>query len=210
MCRRRDARGTRPVTDAETYTFDWFSHNIAVWQRHLSHLAGRPGLRGLEIGSFEGRSAVWLLRNVLTHPTARLECIEWFAGVWEWDGQVVDMAAVERRFDHNIRVANAEGRVTKIKQVSRVALRTRPLDSYDLIYIDGSHLAADVLEDAVLCFGALKTGGVMIFDDYQLMRDHQLDVPKLAIDAFLDVYRGRYDLVHTDYQVIIRKTAPPA
>ena len=120
------------------------------------------------------------------------------------------LGEVERRFDHNMRVAHAEGKVTKIKAESRVALRTRPLESYDLIYIDGSHVAADVLEDAVLSFGALKHGGTMIFDDYQLIRDHELHVPRIAIDAFLDVYRGRYDILHRDYQVIIRKTVPPA
>jgi len=30
----------------------------------------------LEIGSFEGGSAAWFLCSILTHPTARLVCIE--------------------------------------------------------------------------------------------------------------------------------------
>ena len=36
----------------------------------------------------------------------------------------------------------------------------------DLIYIDGSHLAKDVLSDAILSWKLLKPSGVMIFDDY--------------------------------------------
>src|SRR5262245_25169347 len=91
-----------PVGPDYHYTFDWFSHNIPVWEQHLAHLAGRSDLRCLEIGSFEGRSAVWLLTHILTHETSRLECIECFEGVWEWEGQLVDMAEVERRFDHNM------------------------------------------------------------------------------------------------------------
>ena len=36
---------------------------------------------------------------------------------------------------------------------------------YDIIYIDGSHEARDVLEDAVLAYRLLKIGGLLIFDD---------------------------------------------
>ena len=87
------------------------------------------------------------------------------------------MTEVERRFDHNLRVAHAAHKVTKIKATSREALRKLPFESYDLVYLDGSHMAADVLEDAVLSFPLLKPGGILIFDDYQLVRDRELTVP---------------------------------
>lgn len=187
------------------YTFDWFSRNIPLWQATLGHLAGQPGLRFLEIGTFEGRATIWLLTNILTHETATMECIECFEGVWEWESQVVDMAEVERRFEHNIRVAGVEHKVLKIRGSSREVLRTRPTSAYDMIYIDGSHVAADVLEDAVLSFTSLKPGGILIFDDYGLARDHERNVPRIAIDAFLTVYLDRYQLLHQDYQVILKK-----
>ena len=200
-------RLTDPTSVAEFhYTFDWFSHNIAVWEKHLRPFAGQPDLRFLEIGSFEGRSAVWLITNILTHETSRIECIECFEGIWQWESKTVDMVEVERRFDHNMCVAQATGKVTKIKAASREALRRLPFEAYDLVYVDGSHIAADVLEDAVLSFPLLKPGGILIFDDYQLVRDHELTVPKSAIDAFLNVYRGRYETLHREFQVIIRKT----
>jgi predicted O-methyltransferase YrrM len=37
---------------------------------------------------------------------------------------------------------------------------------FDLIYVDGSHQASDVLTDSIITFQLLRVGGVMTFDDY--------------------------------------------
>ena len=73
--------------------------------------------------------------------------------------------------------------------------RTSPAGEapFDLIYIDGSHTAADVLIDAVLAFQLLRVGGVMIFDDYLWSMEPALSVdplnmPKPAIDAFAAIF----------------------
>ena len=45
------------------FSSDSFSGSIPVWQRIFAELA--PCRKILEIGSYEGRSAVWLIENVL-------------------------------------------------------------------------------------------------------------------------------------------------
>jgi hypothetical protein len=94
----------------------------------------------------------------------------------------------------------------QLKAYSQEALRQLPLYHYDAIYVDGSHAAADVLEDAVLSFKLLKPGGVMIFDDYEwnAFPDPWL-VPLMAIDFFLQVYQRQYELLYKGYQVAIKK-----
>jgi predicted O-methyltransferase YrrM len=67
---------------------------------------------------------------------------------------------------------------------------------FDLIYIDGSHQAPDVLTDAVMSFQLLKVGGVMIFDDYLWSMDKPgfqdvLKMPKPAIDAFINIFQRK-------------------
>ncbi len=57
------------------FTADWFSSHIPHWERLLRPLAGQP-IQALEIGSYEGRSAVWLLQEILTHPESRLTCVD--------------------------------------------------------------------------------------------------------------------------------------
>ncbi len=37
---------------------------------------------------------------------------------------------------------------------------------FDVVYVDASHMAGDVLSDAVLAWKLLAPGGIMIFDDY--------------------------------------------
>jgi predicted O-methyltransferase YrrM len=176
------------------FTTDWFGGHIPTWRATLAHLAGRPGIAFLEVGCFEGRATVWLLGNVCTHPETRIDCVDVF-----FDENY------ERRFDHNIKTALGS-RVHKHKGRSQEILRTLRLGAYDAIYIDGSHAAADVLEDAVLAFPLLKPGGILLFDDYEWnVHSDPLLLPKIAIDAFLGIYQGRYEMLHRGYQVIIKK-----
>ena len=68
---------------------------------------------------------------------------------------------------------------------------------FDFVYIDGSHLATDVLEDAVLTFRLVDGGGSIVFDDYDWGQDLDEELrPKPAIDVFLRVFRHRYELLH--------------
>ena len=61
---------------------------------------------------------------------------------------------------------------------------------YDMIYIDGSHRAKDILSDAVRAWNCLKKGGIMVFDDYDwLAIDDPIGKqrPAIAIDAWSSV-----------------------
>lgn len=80
------------------------------------------------------------------------------------------------------------------------------LPTYDVIYIDGSHFAKDCLVDAVISFEMLKTGGHIIFDDYQWgdkFPDHYR--PRMAIDAFTSVYKDRFQTLLAGHQLIGQK-----
>lgn len=181
--------------EAYVFTADWFGGNIPVWQIHLGYLADKAGIRLLEIGCYEGRATVWLLGNILTHPSARIDCVDPFL-----------VAETEPRFDHNIKTALGQQKVRKLKGYSHEVLRTLQLETYDMVYVDGSHSAHNVLEDAVLAYRLLKPGGTMIFDDYDWYAfNDPLLQPKIAIDAFLQVYGRQVDLLHHGYQVIVRK-----
>lgn len=81
----------------------------------------------------------------------------------------------------------------------------------DLIYVDGSHFAKDVLVDAVLGFELLNIGGVMLFDDAVSWRygDSIHDSPKLAIDNFIQCNWNRLKVLEmpNGYQVAIQRTS---
>src|SRR5260221_7918568 len=83
-------------------TYDCFSSRVPQWRNSLAYLAGMPNLRFLEIGSFEGYSACWLLDNILTHNSSHLVCIDIFQ-----NERAVSL------FDMNIALTGASHRVTK-------------------------------------------------------------------------------------------------
>ena len=149
----------------------------------------------LEIGSFEGGSAVWFLCNILSHPTARLVCIDPF-----FDPRR------EIRFEHNVLLTGARDKVCKLRGVSELIAPGLETESFDLIYVDGAHRAPNVMLDAMVSWELLRPGGVLVFDDYEWKpRRPAGHRPQLAIELFLKSHAGKYCLVHKGYQVAVRK-----
>lgn len=64
--------------DGFIFTADWFSHNIPVWQRILNEIKNKKN-NILEIGCFEGRATVWMIRNLLLHPESTITVVDSFA-----------------------------------------------------------------------------------------------------------------------------------
>jgi hypothetical protein len=125
------------------------------------------------------------------------------------------MAAVEARYGANI--ATLEERhpaiaVRTMREPSVIALSKLLAEgraaSFDFAYVDASHQAADVLTDAIFAHALVRDGGLLAFDDYAW---HEFDDvnrnPKVAIDAFANVFWNRVALVNVGYQAFFRKVA---
>lgn len=198
--------------DEKGYQFatDWFSFNIPIWKHVLRKFIGSPNLSFLEVGSWEGRSTCWLLDNILTDESSTITCIDTFQGSIEHIpmGLGENLQSLEAVFDHNIQQTGKAKQVTKLVGFSQALLRQLPVNTFDVYYVDGSHIAADVLEDTVLGWRLVKEGGLIIFDDYgwEIYRDQPTLHPKLAVDAFLAVFQGKVNVLHQGYQVICEKT----
>ena len=182
---------------------DWFTKNLQYWEKHLLPLKGLPNMHFLEIGSFEGRSSVWLLDTILTSPTSSLTCIDAFE---EPPSDYFDNKLIEPNFYHNIKESGAESKMQIIKGFSNKILPTLIPETYDFIEIDASHKAKDVLDDAVFSWRLLKKGGLLFFDDYEYTEGNsEIDRPKMAIDAFLSVRPTDYRILDHQYQMYIQK-----
>ena len=193
------------------FTKDWFNWAPEVWQQLIPHLPGKPGSRTfLEIGSFEGRSTVWIAENMMQDG-------DWIVCIDTWEGgeehSAEDMAAVEARFDRNTELFatkhNHERVINKNKGKSThwLAYEIHEQQSeVDFIYIDGSHIAKDVLTDACMAWPLLKPKGMMVFDDYMWGNPRDiLHRPKPAIDAFCNLFAEEAEIIHVGYQLVVRK-----
>jgi predicted O-methyltransferase YrrM len=191
------------------FTQNWFAQAEQLWPQLVSHLSGEAGLRTfLEIGSFEGRSSVWIMENMMSDGE-HLICIDTWEGGEEHSTE--DMSPAEDNFRYNMQVAKDQfpGRNFQvIKDFSYGALASlvgSPFD-FDFIYIDGSHVAKDVLTDACMAWPLLKPQGMMVFDDYMWGNPRDiLHRPKPAVDAFCNIFAEEAEIIHAGYQLVVRK-----
>ena len=197
---------------AAEFTVYWFDPHVPHIERALAPFRGRPGIRMLEIGSYEGRSTVWFLEHILTGDGSHLTAVDTWIGSAENDP--AEMDDVWRRFQHNTAAFVSAGRLRIVVSPSQAFLvktlasqeDTAPVERFQIIYVDGSHAAPDVLSDAVLSWALLEPGGVLIFDDYLWTGfNTEQDRPRFAIDSFLACFLRQYDELHRGQQVVVRK-----
>lgn len=181
-----------------------------TWRRLLARFYTTPPtkVKILEIGAYQGEATAWFLRNLCAHPQSQVVAVDTFEGSAEYTD--TDFTAVETRFEENTRSTSRHTQVHKMKMTSYEALvqlnRTNPAPEFDIVFIDASHEAVDVLADGILAFPLLKTHGVMLFDDYlwrKLVQDHYC--PKVAVDAFVTVMRPYIRVLKKGWQLILEK-----
>lgn len=194
------------------FTKDWFNWAPEVWQQLTPMLSGTAGHRQfLEIGSFEGRSSIWIAENMMQDGDI-LRCIDTWEGGEEHKAGGENMSEVEERFRANLILATEklperriiQSKGTSVRELSRWLQQDNA--SFDFIYIDGSHTAPDVLTDACMAWPLLTKGGMMVFDDYMWGNPRDaLHRPKIAIDAFTNIFGETAEIIHVGYQLVVRK-----
>jgi len=191
------------------FSADWTSGHFPSWKILLASLQDRPA-NLLEIGSYEGFSALFFL-NFL--PRSSIVCID----PWDTRYMVSDIAKLvpgvvdeypraEGRFDRNM--LPFSDRLTKVKAASANALGELGVSGrrFDMIYVDGSHRRLDAYRDCTLSWPLLRSGGIMLIDDYEFGARLPDDLkPKQGVDAFLANVSGQYDEVHRGYQIAVRR-----
>lgn len=184
------------AAEARDFTTDWFSFNLWAWIPVLAPLRDEP-VRILEIGSFEGRSALFFMQFL---PQSTLTSID----PYDLDEERVRLA--KGRFARNL--ADYSDRVVQHLEPSQTALPRLLAEGerFDIAYVDGDHSAPAVWQDANAVWPLVKPGGLVIFDDYLWEPTKPAeDTPTPAINRFLNAAGHDCDLVHAGYQCIVRK-----
>lgn len=184
------------------FTTDWVTEREGNFRTCINAIDGKRN-RFLEIGSFEGRSACWLLQNGLADD-GELVCIDPFYGVRGFDNE-----SLLDRFKANTgEVIKPTQTLRTVEATSYYGVAGTILTNYlfDFMYIDGSHTARDTLTDLCMAWPLLKQGGTMLIDDYEWPHaEPEQERPKLAVDCFLEVFKGKYELLFQNYQVGLKK-----
>lgn len=197
--------------------FDWWTKdhyaNHKVIEKYFLEQYEQSPLRFLEIGVFEGRSMIWMVENILSQK-----------GVWGSYGGVDPDPAPNFEGNRELLIKRCPKVTVALQKaysehfMPQVLVKYPP---YDFIYVDGDHNAQGALRDYVMAWECLDVGGVLLMDDYEMeatdpwhyishkeFKEHdraKFRHPSIAIDAFLNVYRGLYEKVIDNYQVGIIK-----
>lgn len=198
----------------------WFCENIPLWESHLKalneHIADRPAIRALSLGSSDEVSLFWLADQVLRKPTDRLLCL-----TPEMPGQLQENLA---------KLNLSESEATLAERPEKVLFKTGELQSqlaaltagfkhrsqepdgqiegqFELIYIQSDRKQADYLQAiATQAWPLLKPEGLIIFKDYQWRHPSEPNQSsKVGIDAFIATVIDHIEVLHQAHQVIIKK-----
>jgi predicted O-methyltransferase YrrM len=175
------------------------------FEKHLNRFIGETKLRFLEVGCFEGSATVWMLKNILTDNSSKIDVIDTFeGGVEHQNKKELKIETLKERFLDNTFCYREKININV--GLSHKLLNTFEKNIFDFIYIDGSHQATDVIEDAILAFKLLKQNGVMAFDDYKWNNQgNPCNHPKIALDAFVSIFADKLQVIEKNYQLFIKK-----
>ena len=175
------------------FTSNWFAPNEELWLKHVApRFEHTKNVSFLELGSYEGRSALWILEHVLKDPSSSITCVDcWnveFTCMASWGN--VDYEAV---FDSNTK---DNPQVIKLKGKTDDVLPTLKGQVFDGAYIDSEHTYQRVLSEAHQVWPLLVPGAVLVFDDHddpnfpgvpKALREFRSD-PKIHCET---LYEGR-------------------
>ena len=177
-----------------TFSSNWF---YDLGGKHNFQTIVKPNINNiknyLEIGVFEGQATLYMFENMIDNMGIA-DVIDPF------EKSNSEAIGNSNKFEKNL--SKYLNRINIYKGFSNDILPTLKL-TYDLIYIDGSHRAMDVYNDAINSFKLLKSGGIMVFDDYlwYLIRlqspneAERLNIPLPGINQFVEEYFDKIELL---------------
>lgn len=162
-------------------------------------------VRVLEIGCFEGQASLWFAHNLCGVLGSQVVCVD----PHSYEGQIIppdeaarwmgnDHQAIQSRFLANTLDERRAGKITYFNMTSDLFFMTADVEwTYDLIYLDGNHIASSVLVDSCHAWMHLRKGGLLMWDDYRWKgrTKGKKDRPRMAIDSFLRCFEGQYEFV---------------
>ena len=172
---KKEKRNHKIVLSKKIISNDYFSPNAYYFNNLLKKLP--KDFKYLEIGSYEGNSALYVAINF---PNSNITCVDLWEGVEEYKGKNFNI--IEKNFDLNLKGLD---NVNKIKSTSDDFFVKNKI-MYDFIYVDGNHKFDYVLRDCENAWKFLNDGGFLVCDDYIWNYYAEIKLnPCFAVNKFL-------------------------
>jgi len=181
------------------YNEKWFCNNLNFLSTNFKDIKNVKNM--LEIGSYEGRSAIFFLKNF---SNSNITCVDTWSGSDEHNS--VNFELIEKNFDLNTSFYQSNNLLIKYKMTSNDFFQKND-KHFDLIYVDGDHSCDQVKIDLVNSWNVLKNGGFLVLDDYMWWYYKDLKKnPSTPINNFIKENILKFSKLTIWHQVIIQKT----
>lgn len=179
------------IMNSLQFSSNWLKiPNLTIIGHLLSKQSGPIHI--LELGTYEGRSAFYMLDNFCTHSESTITTVDYMK---------------RDNLEYNLQQVNSP----KLKFIQENFFNILPTlmvsrKLYDLIYIDGGKNSQTTIFQIVNSWQLLKSGGILYLDDY-LWKHNETNIerPMEAIHCFLFLYKDDFTIIFKNYQVAVRK-----
>ena len=176
---------------------------------HINNNKEKTKKKILEIGTFAGTSAIRLVELIKNSEITVIDMWENYNECGGIEGTVdkIQENNIEQIFYKNIEISELKHLFTIKKGNSFDVLLdlNKNNETFDVIYVDGSHSLLDSYTDIVLSFELLENGGVMIIDDVPFNKGDILNSPLEGVIYFVEKYGKRIRILKNGYRLFIEK-----
>ena len=170
-------------------------------------------IKVLEVGTYTGISLINIVKLIPNSIGVGIDKWSNYEEYYNGDKaleilQNMDELQIEKSFYKNIATESLDKRITGIKGDSKDVLFKMIMNKerYDLIYVDGSHLAFDCYSDLILSWRLLNKGGLLAINDYLYNSDENfVNSPFEGVNHFLKQYKNEIKILYKGYQIFLIK-----
>jgi predicted O-methyltransferase YrrM len=153
----------------------------------------------LEIGSFEGSSATYFSDNMLDHPESSLLCVDPWISSDPTTPYTTSGYLTKQTFMENISKSKHFKKIKVIQQFSNDFFKVNK-ETFNFVYIDGSHLVEDIAHDFRESIKIVEPSGFIALDDY----DSGSASVKKCIDQIYEENKDKLFLYGVRYQILFQ------
>tara|TARA_B110000211_G_C13917732_1_gene481255 strand:- start:87 stop:803 length:717 start_codon:yes stop_codon:yes gene_type:complete len=180
-------------------TSDYFSLNAYYWDLIINKNFNTFSY--LEIGSWEGNSALYILENF---KTKKVVCVD----IWDLYEDSYKNENFKRFENFQSNLLSYKDRYSFFKNTSDIFFQDNN-EKFDIIYIDGWHEAPQVYKDICNSWNCLNKDGIIICDDYfygDIKSNLNINLPADSINRFIQENENKVKVLNVNNtQVFIKK-----
>jgi hypothetical protein len=181
----------------------YYNMNPSVnWSKFIP-IQNKP-IKYLEIGVADGIHVIHISESYCKHPDSKIYCVDPWEDYDEYPEYKDQQDLAWEIFNKNIRTYQLQDKCLINRGLSEKIVPTFEDNFFDIIFVDGNHETEFVYKDGCMAFEKVKSGGFIVFDDYNTSWIQTV----FGINKFLEDYKDNIDILHRGNlfpQVIVAK-----